>query len=167
MSSRVEPDSARASRTTATMARKCSREASSGTTPPYLPCVVVWEATTEESTVSPFSTTAAAVSSQEDSMPRIRMCFCGSRGTGADQGVCPSNYSNRGLRPYENHGGALHARHPIKEIADFRKFRGWGHRVTELDSFFQYEFAVLHTPLGRQSSVRALEVLGRWNFIGL
>src|SRR5579871_1206982 len=64
---------ARASRTAGTMARRCSREASSGTTPPYLPWVLICDATTDESTDSPFSTTAAAVSSQEDSMPRMRM----------------------------------------------------------------------------------------------
>src|SRR5580692_6668687 len=58
-----------ASRTTGTMARRCSREASSGTTPPYL-LWAICEATTEDSTVSAFSTTAAAVSSQEDSIPR-------------------------------------------------------------------------------------------------
>jgi len=39
-------------RTTGTMARRCSREASSGTTPPYLPWVIICEATTEERTVS-------------------------------------------------------------------------------------------------------------------
>jgi len=33
--------------------------------------VAICEATTEESTVSPFSTTDAAVSSQEDSIPRM------------------------------------------------------------------------------------------------
>src|SRR5262249_47050047 len=59
-------------RTTGTMARKCSRDASSGTTPPYLPWVLIWEATIEESTRSPSSTTAAAVSSHDDSMPRMR-----------------------------------------------------------------------------------------------
>src|SRR5438105_1704065 len=34
--------------------------------------MVIWLATMEERMVSPFSTTAAAVSSQEDSMARIR-----------------------------------------------------------------------------------------------
>ena len=33
------PARSSASRTTGTMARRCSREASSGTTPPYLPCM--------------------------------------------------------------------------------------------------------------------------------
>src|ERR1035438_5040590 len=63
----------RASRVTGTMARRCSREASSGTTPPYLPWVDICEATTDESTRSPSSTTAAAVSAQDDSMPRMRI----------------------------------------------------------------------------------------------
>src|SRR5687768_6656642 len=62
-----------ASRTTGTMARRCSRDASSGTTPPYLPCVSSCAATTEESTVWASSTTAAAVSSHELSMARIRI----------------------------------------------------------------------------------------------
>src|SRR5580704_9559807 len=70
--SSVVPADSRASRTTSTMARRCSRDASSGTTPPYLPCVAICEATTEESTRSASSTTAAAVSSHDDSMPRIR-----------------------------------------------------------------------------------------------
>ena len=39
-----------ASRTTGTIARRCSRDASSGTTPPYLPCTENWLATTEDST---------------------------------------------------------------------------------------------------------------------
>src|SRR4051794_29371067 len=71
-SSRRVPARSSASRITGTMARRCSRLASSGTTPPYLSCMLICDATTEESTVSPFSTTAAAVSSQEDSMPRMR-----------------------------------------------------------------------------------------------
>src|SRR5262245_31222402 len=66
------PADSSASRTTGTIARRCSRDASSGTTPPYFPWVLIWEATTEESTRPPSSTTAAAVSSQEDSIPRIR-----------------------------------------------------------------------------------------------
>ena len=41
-----------ASRTTGTMARRCSREASSGTTPPYFPCVSSCDATTEASSVA-------------------------------------------------------------------------------------------------------------------
>src|ERR1700682_4311811 len=55
------------------MARKCSRDASSGTTPPYFAWVLSCDATTEESTRSPSSTTAAAVSSHDDSMARMRI----------------------------------------------------------------------------------------------
>src|ERR1035441_4058028 len=66
------PERHSASRPTGAMARRCSREASSGTTPPYFECVSICDATTEDSTASPFSTTAAAVSSHEDSMPRMR-----------------------------------------------------------------------------------------------
>src|SRR5688572_28689692 len=61
-----------ASRTTGTIDRRCSREASSGTTPPYFPCVASCDATTDESTRSPSSTMAAAVSSHEDSKARMR-----------------------------------------------------------------------------------------------
>src|SRR5947209_258720 len=60
--------SSSASRTTGTIAVRCSRDASSGTTPPYLLCVASCEATTDESTVASSASTAAAVSSQEDSM---------------------------------------------------------------------------------------------------
>src|SRR5579884_952537 len=72
------PDCCKASRVTGTIARRCSREASSGTTPPYLPCVESCDATIEERMAGrPWacSTTAAAVSSQEDSMPRMRTIF--------------------------------------------------------------------------------------------
>ena len=61
-----------ASRTTGTTARRCSRDASSGTTPPYLPWTENWLATTEERTHVSSSITAAAVSSQELSIARIR-----------------------------------------------------------------------------------------------
>src|SRR5260370_40614634 len=57
--------------TTGTIARRCSREANSGTTPPWGWCVAIWEATTFEMISSPERTTAAAVSSQELSMPRM------------------------------------------------------------------------------------------------
>src|SRR2546423_14042008 len=53
------------------MPRRCSREASSGTTPPYGWCVVNCEKTTLEAVCSPERTTAAAVSSLELSMPRM------------------------------------------------------------------------------------------------
>src|SRR5438067_6544748 len=67
----VRSASSRARRTTGTMPRRCSREASSGTTPPYGWCVVNCEKTTLEAVCSPERTTAAAVSSQELSMPRM------------------------------------------------------------------------------------------------
>jgi hypothetical protein len=51
------------------MSRWCARLASSGTTPPNPSCTRWLETTFERST--PPATTAAAVSSQEDSMPRI------------------------------------------------------------------------------------------------
>ena len=47
------------------------REASSGTTPPYFEWVAIWEETMEERMREPSSTTAAAVSSHDDSIPRI------------------------------------------------------------------------------------------------
>src|SRR5437762_9397466 len=72
-SSQLDPACSIASRTVGTMARRCSRDASSGTTPPYLPCVANCDATTEESARSPSSTTAAAVSSHDDSIPRMRI----------------------------------------------------------------------------------------------
>ena len=54
----------------------CLREAISGTTPPYLLCAVICEAITLES-IFPSLTTAAAVSSHDDSIPRtiITTCF--------------------------------------------------------------------------------------------
>ena len=66
------PARSSASRTTGTMARKCSREASSGTTPPYLPCIAICDATTLREHRRAICHHAAAVSSQEDSMPRMR-----------------------------------------------------------------------------------------------
>ena len=71
-SNRVE-DSRSASRTAGTIARKCSRDASSGTTPPYFECVAICEETTDDKIRDPSSTTAAAVSSHDDSIPRIRI----------------------------------------------------------------------------------------------
>ena len=47
------------------------RDAISGTTPPYSACSSICEAITPESTRRPSATTAAAVSSQEDSTARI------------------------------------------------------------------------------------------------
>src|SRR4030042_5239917 len=51
----------------------CWREATSGNTPPNWAWMSIWEATTLERIRRPSSTTAAAVSSQEVSIPRIRM----------------------------------------------------------------------------------------------
>ncbi len=51
---------------------------SAGTTPPYLRCTSTCEATTLDRIVRPSATTAAAVSSQEDSIPRIRTLIIGS-----------------------------------------------------------------------------------------
>src|SRR5712664_1001484 len=62
-----------ASRTTGTICRKCSREASSGTTPPYLRWTSICDATTLDKISRPSATTAAAVSSHEDSIPRMRV----------------------------------------------------------------------------------------------
>ena len=45
----LTPASRRAASTTGTMARRCSREASSGTTPPYGEWMAICEATTFES----------------------------------------------------------------------------------------------------------------------
>src|SRR5215469_1172008 len=72
-SSSFRPACARASRTTGTICRRCSREASSGTTPPYLRCTSTCDATTLDRISRPSATTAAAVSSQEDSIPRMRV----------------------------------------------------------------------------------------------
>src|SRR5579863_2745843 len=60
-----------ASRTTGTIERRCSRDASSGTTPPYFPCTENWLATTDDRTRVSSSITDAAVSSHELSMARI------------------------------------------------------------------------------------------------
>src|SRR3970282_1577299 len=49
------------------------REAASGKTPPYWACSSLCEATMLERMKRPFSTTEAAVSSQEVSMPRMRV----------------------------------------------------------------------------------------------
>src|SRR4029077_9781498 len=67
------PACSSASRTTGTICRRCSREANSGTTPPYFRCTSICEATTLDRISRPSATTAAAVSSQEDSIPRMRM----------------------------------------------------------------------------------------------
>src|SRR3990170_2124554 len=59
--------------TTAKMLSTCMREATSGNTPPYWACWAACEATMLERMKRPFSTTEAAVSSQEVSMPRMRV----------------------------------------------------------------------------------------------
>src|SRR5262245_38398255 len=71
MSRKVAPAAASASPTTSPIFSRCSREASSGTTPPYFLCVAICEAMTFERTLTPSSMTAAAVSSHELSIPRI------------------------------------------------------------------------------------------------
>jgi tetratricopeptide (TPR) repeat protein len=53
----------------------CAREAISGTTPPYFSCSLVCEAMIEDLTSRPSATTAAAVSSQLVSMPKIFVVF--------------------------------------------------------------------------------------------
>src|SRR5438552_5314807 len=66
--SRCASSSAR--RRTGTIVATCWREATSGTTPPYWAWTRTCEATTSERTRRPSSTTAAAVSSHEVSIPR-------------------------------------------------------------------------------------------------
>src|SRR4029077_12563966 len=73
------PACSSASRTTGTICRRCSREANSGTTPPYFRCTSICDATTLDRISRPSATTAAAVSSQEDSIPRIRRLAIGCR----------------------------------------------------------------------------------------
>src|SRR3954469_26042541 len=69
--SRTEiPARASASPLTAGQLARCSREAISGTTPPYGRCAASWLDTTDDSTRPAPSSTAQAVSSQEVSMPR-------------------------------------------------------------------------------------------------
>ena len=68
-SSGATPALRSASETTGTMFCSCAREASSGTTPPKS-LWTCWEAMTLDSS-TPSRRTAAEVSSQEDSMPRI------------------------------------------------------------------------------------------------
>src|SRR6266536_2439050 len=66
------PASMSASSTTPLMSSTWARLASSGTTPPYGACSSTWLDTIDERTRRPSSTTAAAVSSQDVSMPRMR-----------------------------------------------------------------------------------------------
>jgi len=66
------PASTRASATTGVSSSTWARLATSGTTPPKRECRSVWLLTTEDSTSRPSTTTAAAVSSHEVSMPSTR-----------------------------------------------------------------------------------------------
>src|SRR5262245_12923484 len=54
------------------MTSMCMREATSGNTPPYCACLAACEATTLDRMKRPSATTAAAVSSQEVSIARMR-----------------------------------------------------------------------------------------------
>src|SRR5206468_3668808 len=65
-----------AARATGMKLRRCSRAASSGTTPPYAACSEVCEETTFE-TIRPFRTTAALVSSQDVSNARTSIPLLG------------------------------------------------------------------------------------------
>src|SRR5664279_5559715 len=71
MSSSVVPDPPSASRITGVTNSRCRRDAISGTTPPYCACRSACDATTFERMFPTSSTTAAAVSSQLVSRPRI------------------------------------------------------------------------------------------------
>src|SRR5262245_57869743 len=74
-----EPASSRARSTTPQMSRMCCREANSGTTPPHSRWIGTCDAMTLERIAHGFaaspvsSTTAADVSSQEVSIPRMRI----------------------------------------------------------------------------------------------
>src|SRR5206468_3836308 len=73
------PASLAARRRTGTIVATCWRDATSGTTPPYTAWTLICDATTSERTQRPSSTTDAAVSSQEVSMPRTSMRQQGDR----------------------------------------------------------------------------------------
>ena len=66
------PASATARRSTGAIVATCWRDATSGTTPPYSACTRICDATTSERTRRPSSTTAAAVSSHDVSIPRTK-----------------------------------------------------------------------------------------------
>src|SRR5665213_796958 len=68
-----EPASASASASTGVSSSTWARPASSGTTPPYLAWRSIWLLTTEETMTEPPSTTDAAVSSHDVSIPRTRV----------------------------------------------------------------------------------------------
>lgn len=71
MLSRVSPASLRAFLITGLMASMWLRAAISGITPPYSAWISICDTTTLDKTFCPSSMIAAAVSSQEDSIPRI------------------------------------------------------------------------------------------------
>lgn len=71
MSSQVRLASFRAFLMTGWMASRWERAAISGITPPYSAKISIWETTTLLKISVPFLTMAAAVSSQEVSMPRM------------------------------------------------------------------------------------------------
>src|SRR5439155_552424 len=75
----LTPARASASSTTGTITSRWRREANSGTTPPYGAWTSSWEATTLDRIRRPSATTAAAVSSQELSMPRTFIAPVGGR----------------------------------------------------------------------------------------
>src|SRR5579862_5079085 len=91
----VVPASSSASPMTSLTSSRCARDAISGTTPPYRACRSTWLDTTDDCTNRPSSTTAAAVSSHEVSIPRMRMV------------------TSPAVRSFE-HGGAGHA--PLEAI---------------------------------------------------
>src|SRR5690242_14711663 len=97
-----------ASRTTGRMFWMCARLAISGTTPRYLAWSSAWVATTLERTSYPSATSAAAVSSQVDSMPRI----VGIEDCGAGFPVCTRTFRGcrRSRRAANLQGGACAAR---------------------------------------------------------
>jgi hypothetical protein len=70
----AKPSDARSSASSITGSKvsRCERLAISGTVPPKRLWMSICETTTSDKTVCPSSTTAAAVSSQEVSIPRMR-----------------------------------------------------------------------------------------------
>ena len=72
--SSVQPACSSAWSTIASTASTCMREAISGTTPPYISCSFICDAMGFESILRPSSTTAALVSSQDDSIASMRAC---------------------------------------------------------------------------------------------
>src|SRR5690606_25719055 len=73
MSASVTPAWRSASSMTGSISSRCRRDATSGTTPPNFWCTSICDATTLERMMRPCSTTAAAVSSQLVSMPKMSL----------------------------------------------------------------------------------------------